>query len=116
MNNIRLKVNEPENRKSIINALIDNGYKVWSEVEKETETEFEDSTYIYFEVSDEEMREEVKQEIGAYLMKIINKRKEEKKAEKAKKEVKIKPLGSVVVKVKEEVVITKEQANGAIGN
>ena len=39
MNNIRLKVNEPENRKSIINALIDNGYKVWSEVEKDLWTE-----------------------------------------------------------------------------
>ena len=108
MNNVRLKVNEIENRESIINALINNGYKVWIEVEKETETEFEDSTYICFEVSDEEMREEVKQEIGTYLMKIINKRKEEKKA-KDKKEIE-------KVKVKEEVVITKEQINGATGN
>ena len=87
MNKIRLKVKGVGDRKSIVNALINNGYKVWSEIEIAKATELEDSVYVCFEVQEKEEKK-------------VEEVKEEKKEEG--KEVEIKPLGGVVVK--EEII------------
>ena len=62
MSKVRLKVKRVGDRKSIVNALINNGYKVWSEIEKAKQTEFEDVVYVCFEIS-EKKKEEKKEEI-----------------------------------------------------
>lgn len=92
MNKIRLRIEDKLERKGVVNALINNGYRVWSEVEEANQTEFEDVVYVCFEVSNKEAREEVIN----YLVKIIKikkslRRYQEKEKKRKKRLLSVEP-------------------------